>query len=830
MKIAYKVILFTLLLLSSPLTLALELDEGFVFLKIAKFKGNKFYRVLLSEDEIPYIDVVNIMSEYLDMADVHFDRDEQYCSGVQNPEGIKYWINAKTLTHGNSNVVNDITLPLDGAIVKEGKVWLRYDLLSNWLNVSSDWSLNQYILSITPKFKLLYQKKEQIKIRRESHAQKKKEFEKIESMKPIESDSNLTTQAKVLVEVERPLSQATDDIVFSTNAQTTTDLYKGTLYLDGSASTNSNEMTEYYWNYRTNDRLGLHLIEAGDTTVDRTSLLIPTVGIKHGLKVQRLKSGIKNGLYTVKGRAPKGSEVDIFHNGILVKSITVKEDGAYEVKDLLVAGSDSITTEILYPDGRDETIQEKITPDKSIVLPRNTFNFSGVTGIKPNSSSVYYANLRYGLLPNLTTGVHYIFDAEEMEKGVTIVDVAWRPFASALFLYESAAGSSIEENQTIDHSIALNLEMIKYNFFQFRFFNINNNSPILYNKSLTRGISKQLLHKLSFYNFLWENRINQTDENFTAQSTLTKVIGRKLNISLMGEQESLHGDNEIDSLSTRISYSPSLTHRLTFNQQLISSDKVSSFEYEYRDRNSVRPLNGKFSISRSESSKYTGFGEGSWNFTKKLALAASTDGEDFGIKLSFVDVFSPIGKSISSRKEYKQGIIYGKVIPPLGTASNFSLENIEVKAGRLKAMADRDGNYILKGVHTHAPLKVFVEPNSMDITMVQKDEFKLVKLRPATNLQLDIILSNSVGLDGVLVSNKGIPPGTKIEVINISNEKKVKEVEVEEDGFFLIENIPAGEHELRLITLPEDRTAPTPKRFSIQEGEDWLSDLKWDWD
>ncbi len=826
----YTCFILFICLIFTPHLWSSDLGEAYIFLRVAKYKGNKFYKVLVNENENPYLDLEEILRKYFDFSSVSCDLSNKYCSGVLNPDKITYWIDFSSLTFGNSKSKESTKFPTETLIIQEDKIWLRQDIWRKWIPVEITWDLNTYFLSLNPKFPLLYQRKEELYLNRKSAISSKKEKSHFKKMKSIKNGNGLFAHGRYKLSVEKNINNNFSNPTLKTNIQTKIDVLKGTLTLDGTYARdidNGIPLRETYWYFNKFNTYGIHLIEAGYITLEKRGAFIPTFNLTNGMKVVRIKKGISSGLIDIEGRAIEGSEVDIFHNGILHHSQRVGSDGKYIVKDIFVSGGDYLKTTILMPDGTEQTKLDKISFDNSLIIPTNKFDFTTSAGKTEDNHDIIYGNIRYGLINNLSMGAHILKKDDSFKNPAALADIAWRLLPSTLLYYETFISSDNYSNQYTDNAVGLNLNIGEYNFFQFKFLIIEDNSPVLFNKELVCGKSYNLYHKFSYYNYLWEGKLKEQDKIKFLSMSLTKVFNRKFNISIRHQPKIIDGAYYSDLSSAQISYFFSRQNRVILKHQIIGEHQQGLINYQFKSQNEKLPFSLNSGIIFNDKSNLKTTFNLNWQLNKNILLTLNIEDTGVAFKIAFADVFSSNNSHISNLDEYGSGTIFGKVNMP--SNKNISLANMVVQADGRKVKTDKNGFFRITGVPAYKEIKVSIDQSSIDITLSSPKEGVKVYLRPTSSVEVNLELISSIGIDGVIKTTNKIPPQVMIQVQEENTEKIIQTALLEYDGFFVIENLPSGKYKLSLTGLPKNMSPPRPKHIELKTGMDWLSNIEWEW-
>ena len=309
-------VLFITLIPDIALTEEPQLTESFIAFQTSRTSGDKFYRVMVNDEECPYLDLKNIINTHLDLKGKSDIINKKYSVYIFE-KGGEFWIDGVSNTFGS--ILKDgktkKKFNKNDLIIHENKFWIKYDMLASWLPVKITWELDKYYMRFTPQFTLRKVIVEQRERSRQNDRQKLKEKKRKDSIKPILPTGNFETELRIkLNNTIKDEDEDEDDILSSYIAvDLNSDIYKGTLKVNGLYSKASGEDydSQIYWRYKREELEYFNLFEAGNI-FSSASLLNPTVLIKNGINIKRLPKDEGRSGFNFSGITQPGTEIDIY--------------------------------------------------------------------------------------------------------------------------------------------------------------------------------------------------------------------------------------------------------------------------------------------------------------------------------------------------------------------------------------------------------------------------------------------------------------------------------------------------------------------------------------
>jgi hypothetical protein len=102
-------------------------------------------------------------------------------------------------------------------------------------------------------------------------------------------------------------------------------------------------------------------------------------------------------------------------------------------------------------------------------------------------------------------------------------------------------------------------------------------------------------------------------------------------------------------------------------------------------------------------------------------------------------------------------------------------------------------------------------------------KFDKVRFSPGTRIELTPPVLGSVGFDGVVLSTSPIPLDAELIVTKQSDNSHVMTIAVESDGFFLTEQLVAGDY---FLTTNNIENPPPVYHLSIDPNQDWVGNIE----
>ena len=796
------------------------LNEAFVEFRVTKTRGSGFYRVMVDEQERPYIDVGQALSHWLDMKpDCQMPR--LYCQADMPGTQQKIWIDGEQgqMAGPDSTVIE---LAPGELVVQEQHLWLRYDAWPRWLPITTDWTLYTYTLGFHPNFPLLQDLKTAREKQRRQQLSQRSEREMLRHTEPVTPAEPYRAEGRYRVVLGRSDREDSDESEFSYEG--VADAWQGTLRVAGSAAAGDEHLSPDFWRYRQLRRPHYYLLDVGYTQSD-TSILFPVFLVKDGVRFNRLETSEGAGEFEYTDHTQPGTEIDVLRNGFYQQTLVADADGFYQIDRLFVSGGDRITLRYYFQDGSRAEKIIQIAPDGGQIIAKGQYDVQLLSGkLVIDDSPVHRAGVRYGLTDNLSGGLHaFQFDNAGQPDTLMKLDLAWRPFYGLNLLYEQ-----LNSEDSRDYVARADLTALPGQHVRIDWRELADNSPLL-NFPYLRDPARSL-HTVAY-----DVRVSRWSL-FTEYKSLDDAWNSSLNLDYrLSNRFGLFYENAtqraVDDQMSRENHLGLVM--MPRQRQFIEARRSwlngqNSWSVTYRHQGGLdNPWDVSVLTTRTVDNELNFSGAVTWRASRKLSLSLTSSKEATIAYIAWQDVIST---SPGPRywDEFATGTLTGRVVAPATAAgkSPQPLANVRVRADIKTAMTDKYGYYEIHGIPSNQRVVVYVDKNSLDATLAPVEEKQVLYFRPGTRIHYDPELTWTAGLDGYLETAELLPPGVAIDIIRDSDQKLIATVPVEEDGFFLAEGLTPGHYMLNLTGVDHP---PAALAVDLTPETDWLSDLRWAW-
>lgn len=808
-----------------------SLFESFIELQVSKNKGDHFYKVMMDEEERPYLNVEAIVSEYLKTG-VTCNVEKYFCEVTINFKNRTYWIDGLKQRSSILNKETDsVQIPSHLLVRIDGNIWLRYDYWPQWLPVSIKWDLNNYHLDFFPMFPLLDELKQKRSDMRRVAFANTKEQELIKNLPAKEAENDFDTHFRYRLEHERYFDH--EELNNQLDIALNLDLWKGTLLATGSYLQQRFEGetindSDGSWRYSRFDNRYFYQYEMGHLNL-AGSLLIPFVSLENALHIRRLKSmeGVERMRFH--GLVQPGTEIDLYYKSFLIDTVTADSGGLYKFDDLLAAGGEEIRLNFYYPDGssKEETMQ--IAADDGSLIKYQEWDaeiFYGST----ETTRISMLNGYYGLFDNLTLGLHNTQyeiiekkNVEEPTSNIAFFSLAWRVFYGMNIKgeYSNPDGSS-------DSAVQVNLSYFQPHTFRLLYRSLHEKGDLW--DQYTEGEEKstsylEIEHFVGLKSWFWRAIHKQWADDEEEKTNLTVMYRINRNISIFWNPiYEKRQDDRKNEQTVGVNFGSTFhTARLSSRYTEEGSEPSASYRFSGKEK---YPWSVTVGASQSTDGEQSYSAQVEYRFSPRFSTEARKTEDESSASVAWRDIWV-LGKGPDLWEDFATGTLYGKVFTQSDQeAEPEPVEGAIVKAKSKKAITDEKGYYSITGLPAYDRIKVSVDPGSLEIDLAPEKELEVVIFRPGTSIEHNIEVVKSIGIDGRIEHAKPIPGDAVIDAVKIESGKVVAAAIVESDGFFIIEGLAPGKYLLRLGKV---ENPPEPFELNIDEGLDWISDIVIEW-
>lgn len=805
-----------------PVDHGVDLQESFIEIRVTNTRGDSFYRVMVDENEDPYLDVGESLGMWLDMPP-ECDYEREYCQAVMQPKGTLYWIDGVEMQIGDAE--NGVrAIPENALAFREGHLWLRYDVWEKWFPLTANWSLTYYTLGFRPHFPLLADLRKQRERARQAAEAERLRRERLAKVPARLPDSG-PPEGRYRIDLERdPDANKTATLSYDLAA----DIHEGTALVGGQMA--ESDLGDYsrlnFWRYRQLRQPHYYQLEVGDTRSD-VETLMGAFNLENGVRIDRLQRHKGAGIFEYRDRTQPGTEIDFYHNGFLVDTYIAGPDGTFEIPETFVSGGDRVVLRYYFPDGAEDRRIIRITYDNARILPAGVWDGQVLAG-ETDPGGFARAAWRYGMRENLSGGVALLQFPKAGETGGEagyMVDLAWRPFHGLTLLTDQLLTSAGH-----DYEFSADITGGDRHIFQLELRHLANGSPLM-NLPGQRDVTNDLIRLRHIYRrsrLAWRAELSDTeiDQQFTHRADLR--ILRRLSVY---DQGTIYSGGPNDNLDTNtIGFSFGLTHNMLLEGGRTFTEPQDSWTARFRVQggHGYDRWDANVGVTQIGSADPEANAALTWRITPRFNVSANGNDNGVTVRLSWLDIIA--AKPGPTRwDEFGSGTLYGNVsAPALEGEEPFPLEGVRVRVGNRTTTTDADGNYQVTGIAADQRMNITIDRNSLDATMAPVGDGQPIIFRPGTRLKFDPPVTWTAGLDGFVLTKDGepVPRGTEIQVLHLTDDQVIARAEVEEDGFFLIEGLTPGTYRLALSGV---EAPPLPRIFRLPAGTDWLSGVTVDW-
>ncbi|MDH4228998.1 MAG: hypothetical protein OEW11_04515 [Nitrospirota bacterium] len=808
---------------AAPSTTDLQLQEGFVELRITEERGSAFYRVMVDEHENPFLDVEEVLGTWFE-ARTDCQQERRYCQATLPGGARTFWIDATSAQMGENGFTPTPIAP--GALVTiEGRLWLRHDAWSAWLPVTTGWHLVSYILEMRPRFALLSDLRHQRDLALERQQEEQARVRRLENLPLTEPDRG-RAEGRYRVQLERaPGGKQTRSVDVDAEA----DVARGTALVGANYfhRAQDEDARLNFWRYRRLYNSGPHLpdfylLEVGDTRFDAMTLL-SAVSLDSGVRIDRTYRDRGAGRFELRDRTQPGTQVDLYRNGFLEENLVVAADGTFEVTERLASGGDRFVLEFFFPDGSRDTRVITISWDHAALLDKGEVDWRTAAG-ETSVGGFAHAGVRYGFLPSLSGGLHALVlpdsQGSDNASGV-LADFAWRPFYGLTILSDTLMSA-----RGVDQGVSADFSSIPANTLRLT-------GRWLDDSSLVRGMPGQE----SIGTRLWRVEHNLRYRRLSLQdrysdSSLSRDLDSRLDMHLF-RQAGLFGEthrNGIGAIERRtdaagvvITPRPALVGEGRRTWSSLGNDWRASLRVQ---GNWDTRWDAAMQVTVPDQGKTSWFALLNWRYRHNFHIGLTGSDSGAGFRLTWLDVVAP-RPGPDRWDQFGTGTLSGTVYaPPTPGAQPQVVGGVTVRSGSLRAVSADDGSFVIRGIPADERTYITVDAATLDATVAPAEEGRAVRFRPGTRIDYNPVLSWTAGVDGFLRHKDAIPDGVHVVATRATDGVTVADVVVEPDGFFLIEGLTSGRF---VLTVTGTDTPPSPMALDIPAGTDWIGGLTLDW-
>lgn len=859
-----------------------DLYEAFVLLRI-RDRTDPFYRVMMDENEQPYLNVAEVFKwlEFQGGCDVV----RNYCQ-VQHPLFKKiHWIDGRQLQHSIKNSGAYRALNPGLFLQKEGAFWLRFDVWGKWLPASVHWTLSTYTAALVPGYKSIanYDKE-----RRQHRDQVAKEYRLKQSRlrkPPLLAGDDVNYEARYSIsgrksnnrnlfsEVSYDINAAYRDYLLRVSGSPKLidkqEQIDQSITIDNAADTelqNSSTLLEEddvldYWNFSIAPRPKMNLFEIGNATYP-SSLLVPSLSSESAVRFERMKRSFGTSHFEYQGVTEPGSEVELYINGIFQESVFAEESGEFEFARRFVSSGDRIVMQSYHSDGRMDEQSIDIAVELNPILTKGQWDARLFSG--PMESQKLVQNQVGNKLKNQVTRLEYQygfalglsptffilqlplpdFSDETIFAGM---DISLKPSHSFVINAE-LLHHSIDKSD-LDYAVQIDFSPPGSHTLQWSHSRLSEQSPLLVTDVFLQQSPKidRLIYgfQKSRWQFIGTAEFEEQVDRLI--SRVNRRFNRDLNMSVELTKQFLEAGEYLESGNFGINYRYNRQHAFNFTHIVHNFDDFSSLRYRYQapkhfvdEYHWYFPISGSLQAIIDEAGEVTGSANVAWKLSARSALSLSVNSSSILLQATWRegwrysrDANDQYAMKPLDYSDFGQGSVSGYLFTPKSVFEEvMPLDGVQVKAGTEFATTDQNGYYRLDGLPVNRIVELQVDQATLDATLIPKKKRVNVKLWPASNISYNPKLSWTAGFDGYVDFPEGLIPdeimlsSLSIVITDKETGEELQAIEVEQDGYFMGEGLYPGQFVFSFAGILH---AQTPLEVNIPEGVDWVSDLDFEY-
>ncbi|MCX6112718.1 MAG: hypothetical protein NTY22_05485 [Proteobacteria bacterium] len=823
-------VIFSLLLLSAPVYSQVDdphtvdrnqmkLNEAFIMITVTSDRGSSFYKVMTDRSERPYLNIKDLMEQYLDFTSVSCDPVGKHCQGTMQPSRNIFWINGKQSEYGDAEQgPGGEKIPEGAFVVQDGSCWLRYDIWQKWLPLTATWDYHAYYLSVIPEFKLLSERKKMREREIELSAAATREKDAIQNSAAIKPDDIFRPELKYHSSLRKYPQQ---DVGWDFNYDANIDILRGTFQTGGPVTYDKIpgwNAGRPYWVYRLRDQGWFYLMEVGDTYFEESNLLLPNISGNNGFRFDSREMTYGAGRISVNGRAQQNTVVDLYRDGFYLNTVTTGTDGRYVFDDIVVNSSSRLVAKLYFPDGSEELREIVLSDDNGMILPAGVLQERVFT-----AETVYgrmnYAALRYGLFDNVTIGAEPMFFANSKNPSF-MADLAMRPMADTVFL-----GQGMFTGKNIDRAFRVNTTLLYPNYFEVEHRFFSNNTPAFLRNIRILGEYWAGRHSLSIGRFQFIDEYEQYKGMRDASVEIIYTFNRYLKPFFNYGAFFPQGLSRYNVIKVGFDVMPTDHSVLEISRTWMTPIPINLITFFVRNIINVGgwDIGITWNIPDRLIKSYL-TADVMYRITKNLSLGVLSNDQYLGFRVNWDGIISQT-PGPETWSDFAMGTLSGKITSPKTTdAEPYPVQNANIVIGSKLATTDENGNFNISGITPYQKLIAKVDPITLDASVAPEKEFDVIYFRPGTQITWMPKLLWTAGIDGTIEGLDTIPPDLVVEAIKLPDNRLISKGKVESDGFFIVEKLTQGRYRLKLKGLKEEVRSI---EVEIPENTNWLSGIKW---
>lgn len=501
--------------------------------------------------------------------------------------------------------------------------------------------------------------------------------------------------------------------------------------------------------------------------------------------------------------------VDVYVNGIFVKTIQANDSGRYVVDGFSVMPGDMVNFKERIGIGEIVNTQIHIANTSESVLKQGRFAYS-IQG-EMDKAQRKRARLNYGIKDNLTLGISAFRSklTTEFTAGFRAIPRSNIGISFAWIAKKNKLLAEIDFNLNANHYLRINY----------------NRSDLFTEYNDTRF--NQLEYR--YYNSIASLSINaiqskkNINTNVIIRSQLNSNLSASLTINDIRANDTPHTEYTLAANYIRTT-TEALELELFQSSQL--NELLYNANYRYQCINCFFPSiitsnQSYYNIHASYSKELTISASVAVEFNQHIKLTANATRDSisllasysYGLKLSKLTDWQ---LSSIDPNNYGYATVRGQIVDHTGTP----ISNIGLSIYRKKTQSDANGVFILDGVAIADNIALKLDPKTIDLNLQPQYNPLLINTQKGGITDIVVRLNRIFGLDGFITNFDGNSEAT-IRFIN-NNTQHQFTYKIEDDGFFMIEGLTAADY---TITYQAGKQQASME-WSALNQQQWLSNVQ----
>ncbi|MDA0148229.1 carboxypeptidase-like regulatory domain-containing protein [Vibrio sp. LaRot3] len=783
-------------LLGTPYTKAEEYYPAHIEVKLSS-TGDNFYRVIMDESEQPYVSPENMALYLLEMlGECRATQCEFYLPNDLGYESPPYVIDLKSKT---CHQLDTSAKPIQ-SVHFENKWYIHWQSLEQCLPVKTQWSINNYQLTMTRGFKSRAQLEEEIERLRKDTKQKAQEHEKNSQKVAHLPNQHWGASARISTslsfdEKNHLAISGLSDILVST---------PDSLSQFSVDSRLERPLAYYNVAISTNDDAGV--LEIGHVLLDG-GIFTNNSSLEDGIYYTNRKLAVGFGTLQLENSTKPNIDIDVLVNGIYKNSYRSDSFGRFTIQEQDIAPGDTITFRYFLGEGLWSEEEIVVAGVDHNFLPKGEWS----TQFSFGSEEQYAAGLTidYGLSDYITIGSSWfhVDDTDYLGFQVKYLPAHW--LSTQIGWLSQQQRLPIELDLLIDkgHSLSLlfnqkdNFEPNSLNYHKLHYGIAFNTTSLSLNSVLN---DKKYQIEPSFS---W--RINNSlYANYTTDFTKMRDSGESITEHVLNLTKSSFSDTSW-SLTSHFDHQGRHQRSHARLRKACSNCWLTTFGLFDEVTANLSLLYQDHELDTTASI------HGTINPNVKLSVNGTDDSylieltTEFGAKTNFKQA----SHQMTTWDQYSFAKVVGQVVDEQGKG----IGGVKLQLLSQYVTTNATGEFTFDNIPARKGLAIQIDEGSLDLSLSPTQNPIFVDTREVATSQVNIVLLASFGIDGQI--HMSLNEKSYIHFKHLQKQTEHSSI-VDSDGYYVVEGLTAGDY---LITLEVGKKQYIISRKLVSDF--WLSGL-----